>query len=272
MFVSLMVLGLVAALGVRCGGDEDREAGSGGELILASTTSTRDSGLFDLLLPAFSEANPEYRVKLVAVGTGEALRLGERKDADALLVHAPEAEREFVSNGYGTERRKVMYNDFVVVGPGDDPAGAELSSSAPAAFTDIAESGAPFYSRGDDSGTHKKELAVWEEAGMDPGGAWYSETGQGMGSTLRVTSEKQGYTLTDRATFLNLEANLDLTVLVEGDPLLFNQYGVIPVAGAHNQEGAQAFAAWITSGAAQELIADYGEEEFGRALFVPNAQ
>jgi len=250
----------------------DTVASSGGsDIILASTTSTQDSGLFDEMIPAFEDAYPEYTVKVVAVGTGEALELGRNKDADVLLVHAPASEEEFVAEGYGTERREVMYNDFIIVGPAGDPAGISGMEDAPAALAQIAQAEADFISRGDDSGTHKKELSLWEAAGIEPSGHWYQEVGQGMGEVLRIASESQAYTLTDRATYLNLMDTMELDVLVEGDGALFNQYGVIPVTDASNQEGAQAFADWITSTEGQDLIAQYGVERFGQPLFTPNA-
>ncbi len=241
-------------------------------LVLASTTSTQDSGLFDVLIPAFEEAYPEYSVEVVAVGTGEALELGRNKDADVLLVHAKASEEEMVAEGYATERRDVMYNDFIIVGPAADPAGVGGTSDAAAALTAISGSGAEFASRGDDSGTHKKELQLWEAAGIEPSGDWYLSVGQGMGDTLKLASEKGAYTLTDRATYLNLRDTLQLEVLVEGDSALFNQYGVLPVTDATNSDGAEAFTDWVTSADAQAIIEEYGIDTFGQPLFVPNAQ
>lgn len=240
-------------------------------LVLASTTSTQDSGLFDVLIPAFERAYPRYHVRVIAVGTGEALKLGERKDADVLLVHAPEAEKAFVAAGFGTERREVMYNDFVILGPASDPAHVRGTEDPAAALGKIAAAGAAFVSRGDDSGTDKKEKSLWKVAGVTPAGGWYKSAGQGMGDVLRMASELGAYTLSDRATYLFLRPKLKLRVLVEGDPRLFNQYGVIPVTGAHNPEGARDFADWITSPAGQRVIGAYGRERFGRALFTPNA-
>jgi tungstate transport system substrate-binding protein len=241
------------------------------DIILASTTSTQDSGLFDVLIPAFEEAYPQYTVQVIAVGSGEAIKLGENKDADVLLVHSPAAEKEFVDAGYGTERRDVMYNDFVIVGPDSDPAAVSGMTDASDALAKIAGSESLFISRGDESGTHKKELTLWKEAAIEPAGDWYESVGQGMGEALRITSEKQGYTLSDRATFLNLESGLDLLILVEGDQALFNQYGVIPVTDATNLQGAQDFADWITSPEGQGIIETYGVEKYGQPLFVPNA-
>lgn len=241
-------------------------------LILASTTSTEDSGLFDVLIPAFEAAHPDHDVRVVAVGTGEALELGRRKDADVVLVHAPAAESAFVAGGYGTDRRAVMYNDFVVVGPPADPAGIGGRTDAADALRRISGEGSTFVSRGDDSGTHRKERALWAAAGLDPGGEWYLEVGQGMGETLRIASERLAYVLTDRSTYLFLRDGLDLGVLVEGDARLENPYGVIPVTGARNPEGARAFANWITGPEGQALIGAYGAERFGRPLFMPSAR
>lgn len=242
------------------------------DIILASTTSTQDSGLFDVLLPAFQAAYPQYTVNVIAVGTGEALKLGEQKDADMLLVHAPASEKEFVEKGFGTERREVMYNDFILVGPADDPAGVKGAADASAALKKIADGQAKFISRGDDSGTHKKELTLWKAAAIEPSGDWYEAVGQGMGEVLRIATERQAYTLTDRATYLSLKEGLDLEIVLEGDKALFNQYGVIPVTDAANQQGAQDFADWITSPDGQAVIEGYGVEKFGQALFVPNAK
>ena len=241
------------------------------ELLLASTTSTEDSGLFDVIIPAFEAAHPELDVQVTAIGTGQALELGRRGDADVLLVHAPAAESAFVAAGHGRVRCEVMYNDFVLVGPVSDPAGIAGSRDAAAALRRIAEAGAAFTSRGDDSGTHRKERSLWEAAAVTPAWPWYLEVGQGMAETLRMASEKRAYTLADRATYLNMRRGMDLAVQVEGDPRLFNQYGVIPVTAAANGEGAAAFATWITGAEAQHLIGEYGVATFGQPLFVPNA-
>ncbi len=240
-------------------------------LILASTTSTEDSGLFDALIPAFEKANPGVDVVVIAVGTGEALELGRRGDADVVLVHAPAAESAFVAAGHGTERRAVMVNDFVIVGPAADPAGIAGGADAAAALRRIAAAGVPFLSRGDDSGTHRKERALWTAAGIEPEGAWYLEAGQGMGDVLAIAGERRATTLSDRATFLALGVRHGLVVLVEGDPALLNPYAVIPVTGARNAAGARRFADWITSPAGQAVIADFGVERFGQPLFRPAA-
>jgi tungstate transport system substrate-binding protein len=239
---------------------------------VASTTSTQDSGLLDVLIPAFERAYPRYEVEVIAVGTGEALELGRRKDADVLFVHAKADEERFVAEGYGAERRDVMYNDFVIGGPAADPAGVRGMADAAAALARIARAGATFVSRGDHSGTHRTEAALWQAAGVEPRGAWYVSTGQGMGEVLKVASEMGGYALTDRATFLALEDALASDVLVEGDERLVNQYGVIPVEGAANSDGARAFVEWITGDEGQAVIGAYGVERFGRPLFVPNAR
>lgn len=241
-------------------------------LILASTTSTEDSGLFSVLVPAFEAEHPEYRVEVIAVGTGEALALGRRGDADVVLVHSTEDEERFVLDGHGLERRDVMYNDFVVLGPDADPVDARSVDSVSAALREVSQQQATFVSRADDSGTHKRERALWEEAGVEPVGAWYLATGQGMGETLKVASEKQGYVLTDRATYLTMRGALDLAIVREGEERLRNQYGVIVVADARNLEGATAFAEWVCSTYGQAVIGSFGVEEFGFSLFEPNAR
>lgn len=245
------------------------------EIILATTTSTRDSGLLDVLLPVF-EKSSGYTVKMIAVGTGQALKMGEEGNADVLLVHAPKSEKEFMANGFGLERLLVMHNDYILVGPAADPAGIKGSATAPEALKKIAAAKATFVSRGDDSGTNKAELTLWTKAETDPAGqAWYLETGQGMGDTLRVTSEKAGYTLTDRATYLAQKATLSLEILVEGDASLLNIYSVITVNPAKwplvNLDGGKAFAAFMVAPDTQKLIGEFGIEKYGQALFTPDA-
>ena len=274
--VLLLVLAFALVFSLAaCGGGEEEPAEEPApeptKVVLASTTSTQDSGLFDELIPAFEEAYPEYQVEVIAVGTGEALELGQNKDADVLLVHAKAKEEQFVEDGYGVERVDVMYNDFIVVGPPADPAAIKGMTDASDAFTKIANAQATFVSRGDDSGTYTKEMSIWEEAGIEPSGAWYMSTGQGMGDVLKIASETPGYTLSDRATFLALEDTLALEIDVEGDPALFNQYGCIVVTDANNQEGGQAFWDWIISDEGQAVIETYGVEEYGEPLFIPNA-
>jgi tungstate transport system substrate-binding protein len=241
------------------------------EIILASTTSTEDSGLFEAILPAFRRAHPDYRVRVIAVGSGEALRLAARGDADVVLVHSPRAEEQFMAAGHGESRQRVMYNDFVIVGPPGDAASVCGTLDAPSALACIARHGSLFISRGDDSGTHARERDLWAAADVEPSGDWYREAGQGMGAVLMMAGERGAYTLSDRGTYLSLRDRLRLEVLVEGDPLLDNQYSVIVVRDAENLEGARLFADWITSAAGQETIGAFGSNGFARPLFVPNA-
>jgi tungstate transport system substrate-binding protein len=272
------VAGLLVALatltGASCSDDDSDQSGSGkdkGQMILATTTSTQDSGLLDEIVPRFdNESN--CSVKTVAVGSGEALELGEKGNADVLLVHSPEAEVEFMNGGHGVSRKAVMHNDFVVVGPADDPAKIKGQGSAADAFTHIANVKAPFASRADESGTNKKELAIWEAAGIEPKGSWYIETGQGMGETLTIASQKQAYTLSDRGTWLATD-NLDLKLLVEGGDDLLNPYHVIVVKGEKvNRDCAQEFSDWIISPETQKEIGQFGVAEFGEPLFHPDAK
>jgi len=244
-------------------------------VILATTTSTQDTGLLDVLVPLF-EKKTGLTVKTIAVGSGQAMAMGKRGDADVLLVHSPDDEKTFVEEGFGLRRRIVMHNDFVVVGPAEDKAKVKGAASAAEAFEAIAAAGALFVSRGDDSGTHKKEKKLWGGAGADPGGkTWYLETGSGMGQTLQVASEKGAYTLTDRGTYLALKGTLHLDILVEGDPGLFNVYHVIEVSPQKlplvNADGARAFADFILSPEAQDVIRTFGTEKFGTPLFYSDA-
>lgn len=253
-------------------------------LRLATTTSTADSGLLEAILPDF-EQRFNARVEVVAVGTGQALALGESGDADVVLVHARAREDAFVAEGYGVNRRDVMYNDFVVVGPAADPAGIAGIATAAEAFAMIAETGAVFAARGDDSGTSTAELGIWRSIGITPTAElnWYRSLGQGMGETLITANEQEAYTLTDRGTFLAMRDSVpDLTIMVGGatvaenqDPRLRNPYGVIPV-NPERHEGIQAalaeeFAAWLTSPETQAMIGEYGTERFGQPLFYPAA-
>ncbi|MBE0687483.1 MAG: substrate-binding domain-containing protein [Anaerolineaceae bacterium] len=244
------------------------------EIILATTTSTRDSGLLDELLPIFQEQTG-YNVKMVAVGTGAALAMGEEGNADVLLVHAPAAEEELMENGFGSERYLVMHNDFVIVGPANDPAGIKGTELTAEAFSKIAEQGSTFISRGDDSGTHKMELSLWGKAEIESTGGWYVQSGQGMGDTLRIASEKFGYTLTDRATYLATKDTLELEILLEGDAVLLNIYHVIVVNPEKwpkvNVEGARAFSKFLLSEETQNLIKEFGVEQYGQPLFFPDA-
>jgi len=240
---------------------------------LATTTSTDNSGLLSVVLPPF-EQKYDLKVDVIAVGTGRALKLGENGDVDAVLVHARDAEEEFISKGFGVNRRDVMYNDFVVVGPKSDPAGIKEAPSAHKALALIEKTAAPFVSRGDDSGTHKKELKLWWAASIEPKGAWYVEAGQGMGAVLQMADEKQAYTLTDRGTWIAFAQKLDLAILSEGDPDLFNSYGIIAVNPALHGHvkymEAMLLIAWFTSPEGQRLIADFKKD--GQALFVPSAE
>jgi tungstate transport system substrate-binding protein len=248
------------------------QAGHDAELVLASTTSTEDSGLFDVLLPAFADAHPTIRVRLVAVGSGQALTLGSRGDADVLLVHAPEDELEFMQSGAGRERLPVMHNDYVIVGPASDPAGVRRARDGADAFARIAQRGARFISRGDDSGTHRREMALWRAAGTHDAAtaSFRAEVGQGMGEALLIASELGAYVLSDRGTFTARAGTLRLEVLYEGGPDLLNSYSVITVAGADHSAAADRFAEWITSTAAAAVIAQHGADRFGAPLFTPH--
>lgn len=244
-------------------------------IILATTTSTQDSGLLDVLIPMFQEQTG-YTVQTIAVGSGEAMTMGEEGNADVLLVHAPASEVTFMDGGFGTDRFLVMHNDFIIVGPASDPAGIKGMSSATDAFKAISDADATFITRGDDSGTHKKELALWKAAAVDPAGqAWYTETGQGMGASMTVASEMEAYILTDRATYLANKENYELDILVEGDTSLLNVYHVITVNQTKwpkvNYEGALAFANFIIDPETQKVIGEFGTDKFGQPLFFPDA-
>jgi len=248
--------------------------GGGKTVILATTTSTQDSGLLDLLVPKF-EKESGYQVKTIAVGSGQAMKMGEKGEADVLLVHSPEAEMKFMSEGYGSSRRLVMHNDFVIVGPAIDPAKAR-GVTAGEALKRIAQTRSLFISRGDNSGTHAKEKNLWKAAGVNAEPQkWYQQTGLGMGQTLNVAAEKKGYTLTDRATYLSLKKNLGLEVLVEGDSKLLNIYHVIELNGVKwprvNSAGGKSFADFLVSKRVQEAIGSFGREKFGVPLFTPDA-
>ena len=241
-------------------------------LTLATTTSTRDSGLLDVLVPMFQDQTG-IEVKVVAVGTGQALQLGRRGDADVLFVHDPAAEQRFMDEGYGSLRRQVMYNDFVLVGPPADPAGIKGRAAITEAFARIARQGAPFVSRGDQSGTHQKELAVWRQAKIEPRGDWYISSGDGMAQVLRMADQKRAYTLSDRGTFLaqRRKPGLDLAILCQGDPLLVNHYSIIvvnPEKHPHvRQEAARKFADFLLAPATQKRIAEFGTDRYGEPLF-----
>lgn len=243
-------------------------------IILSTTTSTQDSGLLDVLVPLF-EQQSGYSVKTVAVGTGQALTLAGRGDADVVLAHAPSLEKDFVSQGKLLNRRLVMYNDFIIVGPREDPAKVRAMKSAAAALRAIEQAKATFVSRGDKSGTHNMELALWKLAGLSPKAPWYIESGQGMGATLGIANERNGYSLTDRATYLALSKNLGLAIFVQGDRVLLNVYSVLEVNPANgprvNAAGGKAFADFMVAPRTQKIIHGFGVDKFGQSLFVPVA-
>ena len=276
-----IIIVLAALLVMMTGCQKEDETVKNEEIILATTTSTKDSGLLDYLLPYFEEESG-YKVSVVSVGSGEAMTMGENGEADVLLVHSPAAEEEFVKNGHADEdgRKDVMYNDFVLIGPVSDPANIKTDAynDALKAFKTLADEEMTFISRSDESGTHKKELEIWKAAGIEPSGDWYVEAGSGMGAVLEMANEELAYTLSDRATWLNLDLDEDLMIVSENDPsgVLYNQYGVICVNPdkneAINHEGAKAFANWLLSSETQKLIGEYGLEEYGKALFTPNAE
>ncbi len=263
---------LIASLMAGCGRSGPAESDRS-QLILATTTSVLDSGLLDELIPRFEREFP-YRVKSVAVGSGAALLMARQGEADVALTHEPVAEREFMEAGNGESIVEVMYNDFILVGPPEDPAGVKGMTNAAEAFTRIAERSQPFLSRGDASGTNSMELSVWAQAGIQPSGSWYSASGQGMGYTLRIAEEDRAYTLTDRATFIVLDSALDLEVMVEGDPALTNRYSVTVVNPDKfpkvNVAGARDFASFLERRDTQEFIADFGWDRYHQHLFYPS--
>lgn len=268
--IALVVL-LAALAGCGSGDAVKRD-----ELIVATTTSLKDSGLVDdVVLPLFAKTAPDVTVKVLAVGSGEAMAMGASGEADVLFVHSPTDEAAFMAAGDGTLRLPVATNHFVIVGPGGDPAGVKRATSAAAAFARIAERAATFVTRGDESGTNKKELKIWAAAGLQPAGAWYLKTGQGMGETLRIASEKQAYTLTDFATFLSLKDTLDLVPLFTGSQDLENVYSVIIVNQDKfptvNAAAAEQMAQVLVSPAGQEAIGVYGVDKYGKQLFKPFA-
>lgn len=244
-------------------------------VILATTTSTVDSGLLDELLPAFEKATG-YKVAPLSLGSGQALATAERGEADVLLVHSPDAEKTFMAAGHGVDRKLVMHNDFIVVGPANDPAGLKGATNAPDAMRRIAFSGAPFVSRGDNSGTNALELKLWKQAGITPAGnSWYTESGTGMGQTLQIASDRKGYTISDRATYLAQQKILSLSILSQGDNALLNIYHIILVNPTKNDKinaaGARAFEDWMLSAEGQRLIGEYGKQKYGERLFFPDA-
>ncbi|WP_258360770.1 substrate-binding domain-containing protein [Moorella sulfitireducens] len=257
-------------------GQEAAKTPANKDVILATTTSTMDSGLLDVLLPMF-EKKTGYNIKPISVGTGQALSMGDRGNVDVLLVHAPADEMKLVEKGTVINRRLVMHNDFIIVGPPADPAGIKGVNKAADALKQIAGRQAIFISRGDDSGTHKMELDLWKAAGIEPEGKWYQEAGAGMGQTLNIASEKGGYTLTDRGTYLSLKNNLKLDIMVEGEKDLLNIYHVMQVNPEKfpgmkiNSEGAKAFAEFMIDPETQKVIGEFGKDKYGQPLFFPDA-
>jgi tungstate transport system substrate-binding protein len=275
IFIVVILIISLALTACRQNSETDNQAPENPNVILATTTSTQDSGLLDVLVPIFQEQTG-YVVQTVAVGTGAALRMAEDGNADVLLVHAPASELELMDAGYGLDRFLVMHNDFVIVGPADDPANIQGTPTAVETFQLIAEAGADFITRGDDSGTNKMEISLWAQTSSDPNGqSWYIDSGQGMGATLVITSEKQAYTLTDRATYLANQANLDLVILVEGDEALMNIYHVITVNPEKwpdsNYDGALAFAEFMIDPDTQAVIEEFGVDLYGQPLFFQDA-
>lgn len=254
-------------------GDKDQHKEDPKELILVTTTSTYDSGLLDYLLPFFEEEN-NYKVNVISLGTGAALEQGKNGDADVALVHAKATELQMVDEGHFVDRIDVMYNDYIIVGPAADPAGIKGAADANAAMKAIADKKATFISRGDDSGTHKKELELWKNAAITAEGDWYVKAGVGMGDTLTMAAEKMGYTLSDRATYLSMKDKLDLEILFEGDKSLFNQYGIMAVNPANwpdvDYEGAKLLIEFFGSEEGQKLISEF--KPYGDTLFFPNAE
>ena len=260
--LALALAFLSGGLSVGC-----KEAGD--VVVLGATTSTYDSGLLDSLIARFKIAHPGYTVRPIVVGSGQALELGRRGDVDVLLVHAPLAEDRFMADGHGVDRVPLMYNDFLLAGPPEDPAGVRGMREATQALTAIAAAGAAFVSRGDDSGTHERELELWDAAGISPTGGWYLVSGQGQGTSLQLASEREAYTLVDRATFTIFRRLLRLEPLVLGDPALVNLYSVIRVSRAAHPASAEVFADWLTSEEGRLAIASFGSDAEGIPLFTP---
>ena len=268
VLVISIIIAFICIFLLSCSGNNNYE-----KVLLATTTSTYDSGLLDELISGFEEEY-NYTVIPIAVGTGEAISMGEKGVVDILLVHSRQAEDKFIEEGFGINRKDVMYNDFIIIGPVDDP--AEIKGlSVMEALKIISEREIQFISRGDNSGTHKKELLLWEEAGIKPAGDWYIESGQGMGFTLGIADEKRAYTLTDRGTYVSSIDYLSLNILIEGDEILFNPYGIIQINPQKhvdlniNHKGALAFIKYITGQRGQEIIENFGMEKYGQHLFYP---
>ncbi len=271
MFPILIVPLLLVALIAGCGGNKTVART---DLILATTTSTQDSGLLDQWVPMFEAENP-YNVKVIAVGSGQAMDMGRNGECDVMLVHSPADEQKLMADGFAINRQAVMHNDYIVVGPSSDPAKIKGAASALDAFKAIANTQSKFISRGDNSGTNTKELSIWKSASISPSGTWYVQSGKGMGDTLRIASEQSAYTLSDRGTYLSLKDQLDMQVLFEGDPALFNNYHVMMVNPDKypdvNSAGAQAFEDFVLSPEAQEFLNTYGVDQYGQQLFYPDA-
>jgi tungstate transport system substrate-binding protein len=269
-----VITGLWLAMAVLLSGTPGPVLAQSNVVILSTTTSTQDSGLLDVLVPLF-ERRTGLTVKTISVGTGQALALAARGEADVTLAHAASLEKKYVAEGKMTNRRLVMYNDFVIIGPPDDPAKIKGVAKALDALKRIAESQSRFVSRGDKSGTHVLELALWKQAGIEPKGAWYIESGQGMGQTLGIANDRRAYTLTDRATYLAFQKRVDLPILIENDRPLLNIYSVMEVNPANgprvNVAGGKAFAEFVLAPETQEVIRTFGMDKYGQALFVPIA-
>lgn len=274
MQTPIAIAGLITFLGLLVATDGHAAERASRNVILSTTTSTQDSGLLDVLVPLF-EKQSGYTMKTIPVGTGQSLELAAKGDTDVALVHAPSLEKKYVAKGKLQNRRLVMYNDFVVVGPKEDPAKIAKLKSAGAALKSIERARAPFVSRGDNSGTHNLEKSLWKAAGIQPSGSWYIESGQGMGATLGIAQERNAYTVTDRGTYLALQRRVTLPILLEGDRVLMNLYSVLEVNSANgprvNAAGGKAFADFLMSQQVQNLIKSFGVDKFGQALFVPVA-
>lgn len=270
LFLVLFLLSAVASVSTGFAAEQKN-------LILATTTSTQDSGLLDVLIPIF-EKQTGYFVKTISVGSGQAMKMGEKGEADVLLVHSPDAEKKFVAEGFGVNRKLVMHNDFIILGPAGDPAKIRGAKTAAEALKTVAQTGSLWLSRGDNSGTHAKEKGLLKAAGINPEGQkWFQQTGLGMGETMNVAAEKKGYLLSDRGTYLalNKKAHLGLQIMVQGEPKLLNIYHVIEVNPAKwpkvNNAGAKAFADFMVSKKVQDIITTFGKKEFGSPLFFPDA-
>ena len=269
--VTIFVMALIVAASVISAQAAPKQK----NIILATTTSTQDTGLLDVLIPIF-EKQTGYFVKTIAVGSGQAMAMGQKGEVDVLLVHSPDAEKKFITEGFGVNRRLVMHNDFIIVGPGADQAKIKNTKSAAEALKLIASADALFVSRGDNSGTHSQEKRLWKAAGINPEGQkWYQQTGLGMGQTLNVAAEKKGYTLADRGTYLAMKKNLGMDILVEGDAALLNIYHVMEVNITKwpkvNAAGAKAFADFMVSKRTQSIIKSFGVDKYGSSLFFPDA-